>query len=61
LNEIEKEELLNLVDAALEQNYIQINEQYYMGNEGLAMGDPNRLFKLKCIFTIYNIHQLLIF
>jgi nucleoside-specific outer membrane channel protein Tsx len=24
----------------LEQNYVRINEQYYMQNEGLAMGGP---------------------
>jgi hypothetical protein len=36
VNESEKEEILDLIEV-LEQNYIQINEQYYIQNEGLAM------------------------
>jgi hypothetical protein len=40
VKEIAKEEILNLLNVILEQNYIQINEQYYLQNEGLAMGAP---------------------
>jgi hypothetical protein len=39
-NELEREEILNLLDVVLEQKYIQINEQYYMQNVGLPMGTP---------------------
>jgi hypothetical protein len=40
VNEIKKEEILKLLDVVLEQNYIQINEQYYVQKKGLAMGAP---------------------
>jgi hypothetical protein len=29
-----------LLDASLEQNYIQFNDEYYKQNDGLAMGTP---------------------
>jgi hypothetical protein len=38
IREIEKEEILNLLNVILDLNYIQINDQYYLQNEGLAMG-----------------------
>jgi hypothetical protein len=35
-----KEEILDLLNVILEQNDIQINEKYYLKNEGLAMWAP---------------------
>jgi hypothetical protein len=40
INEIVKEEIWNILNVVLEQNYIQVNEQYYIQNEGLAMRAP---------------------
>jgi hypothetical protein len=40
IKEIVKEEILNILNVVLEQNYIQVNEQYYIQNEGLALGAP---------------------
>jgi hypothetical protein len=40
VKEIEIEEILNLLDVVLEQNYVRINEQHYVQNEGLAIGAP---------------------
>jgi hypothetical protein len=40
VNESEKEEILNVRDIIFEQNYIQINEQYYMQNESLPVRVP---------------------
>lgn len=50
--EIEIEEILELVDVVLEQNYLRINEQHYIQNEGLAV---------EAIYNTWNIHQLPIF
>jgi hypothetical protein len=36
----EKEEILNILDIILEQNYLQFNNQFYKQNEGLTMGAP---------------------
>jgi nucleoside-specific outer membrane channel protein Tsx len=36
----EKEEILNILNMILEQNYLQNNNQFYKQNEGLAMGAP---------------------
>jgi hypothetical protein len=38
--EIAKEEILSLLSVILEQNYININQQYYSKYEGLAIGAP---------------------
>jgi hypothetical protein len=35
-----KEELLDILDMILEQNYLQHNNEFYKQNEGLAMGAP---------------------
>jgi hypothetical protein len=40
VNESEKETMLNLLDVVLKQNCVQINEQCFTQNEGLAMGAP---------------------
>jgi hypothetical protein len=40
LKEVVKEEILNLLNVILEQNYIRVNKQYYVQNKGLAMGAP---------------------
>jgi hypothetical protein len=40
VKEIAKEEILNLLNVILEQNYIQTNEQYYLQDKGLAMWAP---------------------
>jgi hypothetical protein len=39
-NKKEKEELLNILDIILEQNYLQFNNQVYELNKGLSMGAP---------------------
>jgi hypothetical protein len=36
----EKEEILNILNMILEQNYLQNNNQFYKQNEGLSMGAP---------------------
>jgi hypothetical protein len=38
VKETENEEILDLLNVILEQNYIQINKIYYLQNEGLGMG-----------------------
>jgi hypothetical protein len=35
-----KRELITLLNATLEQNYIQFNDEYYKQNDGVAMGAP---------------------
>jgi hypothetical protein len=35
-----KEELINLVNIVLEQNYLEYNNQFSKSNEGLPMGAP---------------------
>jgi hypothetical protein len=35
-----KEEILNLLNIILEQNYIQHSGRWYKKNDGLAMGAP---------------------
>jgi hypothetical protein len=40
VKETAKEEILDLSNVILEENYVQINEQYYLQNEGLVMGAP---------------------
>jgi hypothetical protein len=68
VNEREKEELLNLLNVVLEQNYIHINEQYYTQNEGLAMGVPTSAILAEAyirhlehisIVDILNKHQMM--
>jgi uncharacterized Rossmann fold enzyme len=39
-NKEEKEELLNILDMILEQNYVQFNNQYHKQNKRLSMGTP---------------------
>jgi hypothetical protein len=53
-NEKTKGEILNLLNIILEQNYIQIKEQYYLQNEGLAMGAPI----LAILSEVYTIQRL---
>jgi hypothetical protein len=40
VKEIVKKETLNFLSVVLEQNYIWVNKQYDIQNEGLAMGAP---------------------
>jgi hypothetical protein len=40
VKETAKKEIFNLLNDILEYNYIQINKQYYLQNEGLTMGTP---------------------
>jgi hypothetical protein len=35
-----QEEITNILKSIKEQNYFQVNEQYYEQTEGLAMGAP---------------------
>jgi hypothetical protein len=40
MSNIENDELLNLLNFILEQNYFQFKNQFYKQNDGLAMGAP---------------------
>jgi hypothetical protein len=55
---VEKEEILNLLDVVLGQNYVRVNEQYCVQNEGLAMGAPT-LAILAEVFLQYLEHTLI--
>jgi hypothetical protein len=35
-----QEQMTNVLKSIMEQNYFQVNEQYYAQTEGLAMGAP---------------------
>jgi hypothetical protein len=35
-----QKEIINILKAVMEQNYIQFDQQYYKQTEGLAMGAP---------------------
>jgi hypothetical protein len=70
IKEIAKEEILNLLNVILWQNYIQINEQYYLQNEYLANGGTNIGYIIRSIYTtltldhtsiadILNKHQII--
>jgi hypothetical protein len=67
IKEVEKEEILNLIHVVLEQNYIQINTEYYVQKEGLAMGAPtsailaevfSQYLEPTLIANILNKHQI---
>jgi hypothetical protein len=59
IKEDEKIEILSLLDLVLEQNYIQVNEQYYIQTEGLAMGAPTSAI-LAEVFLQYLEHTQII-
>jgi hypothetical protein len=40
MSNVEKDELLSLLNLILEQNYFQFKNQFYKQNDGLAMGAP---------------------
>ena len=54
----EKNEIINLLDIILEQNYVNIHERYYTQNEGLAMGAPTSAI-LSEVFLQYLEHTLI--
>ena len=59
-NEEEKNEILNLLDIVLEQNYVHtcIRDRHYIQNEGLAMGAPTSAI-LSEVF-LQNLEHMLI-
>jgi predicted solute-binding protein len=56
INKITKDEILDLRNI-LEQNYMQINEQYYTQTEGLAVGAPKSTI-LAETYIKHRTHQL---
>jgi hypothetical protein len=56
---IEKEELEILLNTILEHNYMQLNDQFYNQNEGLAMGAPTSAI-LAEIFIQYLEHTKIV-
>jgi hypothetical protein len=47
----EKDELVNLVNKILEQNYFHFNNQFFKQNEDLAMGAPHFCYISRNIHT----------
>jgi hypothetical protein len=56
---VKKKETLNPLDVVLEQNYLQINDQYYMHYESLAMEAPTLAILAETYINFLYFKQIL--
>jgi hypothetical protein len=53
----DQEEIINILKSMMEQNYFQVNQQYYKQIEGLAMGAPTSAI-LAEVYIQYTEHKI---